>query len=62
MAVTPPGDAELHLLTDWTEPGRNARIGRSAVLSLLTHIAAIVFLLSPAAAYITGRVGDIVSE
>jgi TonB family protein len=30
---------------DWSEPGRRARIGRSAVLSLLTHVAAIVFVL-----------------
>ena len=44
-AVTPPADADLHLLTDWAEPGRNARIGRSAVLSLLTHVAAILFVL-----------------
>ena len=44
-AVTPPANADLHLLTDWAEPGRNARIGRSAVLSLLTHVAAILFVL-----------------
>ena len=30
---------------DWAEPGRRARIGRSAVLSLLAHAAAIVFVL-----------------
>ena len=44
-AVTPPPEADLHLLTDWAEPGRSARIGRSAVLSLITHAAAILFLL-----------------
>ena len=44
-AVTPPPEADLHLLTDWSEPGRNARIGRSAVLSLITHGVAIIFLL-----------------
>ncbi|HUB81939.1 MAG TPA: energy transducer TonB [Bryobacteraceae bacterium] len=44
-AVTPPPEAELHLLTDWTEPGRNKRIGRSAVLSLVTHAAAIAFVI-----------------
>jgi len=44
-AVKPPAEADLHLLTDWAEPGRNARIGRSAVLSLLTHVAAILFVL-----------------
>jgi protein TonB len=43
--VPAPADAELHLLTDWGEAGDRARIGRSAVLSLLTHAAAIVFLL-----------------
>ena len=40
-----PAEADLNLLTDWAEPGRRARIGRSAVLSLLTHAAAIGFLL-----------------
>src|SRR5580704_10231986 len=44
-AVKPLPEAELHLLTDWSEPGRNARIGRSAVLSLVAHVAAIIFLL-----------------
>jgi len=44
-AVTPPPEADLHLLTDWSEPGRNARIGRSAILSLITHVVAIIFLL-----------------
>jgi TonB family protein len=44
-AVTPPPEADLHLLTDWAEPGRNARIGRSAVLSLAAHAAAIIFVL-----------------
>jgi protein TonB len=44
-AVIPPSDADLHLLTDWAEPGRNARIGRSAVLSLLTHVFAILFVV-----------------
>jgi protein TonB len=44
-AVTPPPEADLNLLMDWTEPGSRARIGQSAVLSLLTHVAAIVFVL-----------------
>jgi len=44
-AVTPPADADLHLLTDWAEPGGRARMGQSAVLSLLTHAAAIAFVL-----------------
>jgi TonB family protein len=44
-AVTPPAESDLHLLTDWGEPGRNARIGRSAALSLLSHAAAILFVL-----------------
>lgn len=44
-AVTPPPEADLNLLMDWAEPGRRERIGRSAVLSLLTHAAAIVFVL-----------------
>jgi TonB family protein len=44
--VPPPADAELHLLTDWGDPAGRARMGRSAALSLLTHAAAIVFLLA----------------
>jgi len=44
-AVTPPAEADLHLLTDWAEPGRPARIGQSAVLSLLVHAAAIIFVV-----------------
>src|SRR5580698_1653744 len=44
-AVKPPAEDDLHLLTDWSEPGRNARISRSAVLSLLSHAAAIVFVM-----------------
>ena len=43
--VAPPADAELQLLTDWGDPVGRARMGRSAVLSLLAHAAAIVFLL-----------------
>jgi len=45
-AVTPPAESDLHLLTDWAEPGRNARIGRSAALSLVTHVAMILFVLA----------------
>jgi periplasmic protein TonB len=36
---------DLKILTDWSEPGGRARVGRSAVLSLLTHAAAIAFLI-----------------
>jgi len=43
--VQHPADAELNLLMDWSEPGGRARMGRSAVLSLLTHAAAILFVL-----------------
>ena len=44
-AVTPPPESELNLLMDWAEPGRNARAGRSAAISLIVHAIAIVFLL-----------------
>ena len=43
--VPPPADAELHLLTDWSDPAGRARMARSIVLSLLINCAAIVFLL-----------------
>jgi TonB family protein len=44
-AVAPPPDADLHLLADWAEPGRNARLRRSAVLSLAAHAAVIIFVV-----------------
>jgi TonB family protein len=44
-AVTPRPESDLNLLMDWAEPGRNARVGRSAALSIIVHVAAIIFLL-----------------
>ena len=41
----PPADLELHLLTDWGDPSGRARKGRAAILSVLVHIAAIVFIV-----------------
>ena len=43
--VPPPPDDELHLLTEWGDPSDRARGGWSALLSLLAHAAAIVFVL-----------------
>jgi TonB family protein len=37
----PPADAELHLLTDWSEVGRPERTRKAAIGSLLTHVALI---------------------
>ena len=34
----PPADAELHLLTDWSEAGRRERTRTAAIGSLLTHV------------------------
>jgi protein TonB len=42
----PPVDAELHLLTDWSDPARRTRTGQAAVISVLVHIAGIVFLIA----------------
>jgi protein TonB len=42
----PPADLELHLLTDWSDPSGRARTGRAAVMSVLVHIAAIVFVVA----------------
>ncbi len=42
----PPADAELHLLTDWSEPGGSARHRKAAALSLLFHV---VFIMAVAA-------------
>lgn len=41
----PPAGVELHLLTDWSDPARRSRTGRAAVLSVLVHIVAIVFVV-----------------
>ena len=41
----PPADVELHLLTDWRDPSGRGRTGRAAVLSVLVHIAAVVFVV-----------------
>jgi protein TonB len=41
----PPADVELHLLTDWSDPSGRGRTGRAAVLSVLVHIAAVVFVV-----------------
>ncbi|HUI55835.1 MAG TPA: TonB family protein [Bryobacteraceae bacterium] len=42
----PPADVELHLLTDWSDPARRTRTGRAAILSVLLHIGAVVFLMA----------------
>jgi TonB family protein len=42
----PPADVELHLLTDWGDPAGRARRGRAAVISVLAHIAVIVFIVA----------------
>ena len=42
----PPADVELHLLTNWGDPAGRARTGRAAVMSVLVHIAAIVFIVA----------------
>jgi len=41
----PPADLELHLLTDWSDPAGRVRTERAAVMSVLVHIALIVFLV-----------------
>ena len=42
----PPPDAELHLLTEWREPGSGERTRRAAIGSVLTHVAIIGILMS----------------
>lgn len=42
----PPADAELHLLTDWNEPGRGTRTRTAAIGSLIAHVALIGIVLS----------------
>jgi TonB family protein len=43
--VQPPADAELHLLTEWSEPGRGQRTRTAAALSFLAHAALILLVL-----------------
>ena len=40
-----PTDDELNLLREWRDPSGRARMGRSAVLSLVAHAAAFIFIL-----------------
>jgi TonB family protein len=42
----PPPDAELHLLTEWREPGSGERTRKAAIGSVLTHVAIIGILMS----------------
>ena len=42
----PPPDAELHLLTDWSEVGQDDRRRKAAIGSLLTHVALIAIAIS----------------
>src|ERR1035438_676003 len=42
----PPADVELHLLTDWGDAAGRTRTGQAAVMSVLVHIAAIVFIVA----------------
>ena len=43
--VKPGEDAELHLLTDWGDPGSRSRGRKAAVISVLAHVALIVTLV-----------------
>ncbi|MBZ5727945.1 MAG: TonB family protein [Acidobacteriia bacterium] len=42
--VPPPADAELHLLTEWREPGSASRTRKAAVGSVLAHIGVLTLL------------------
>ena len=44
--VQPPAGAELHILTQWGDPGDRPRKRRAAVLSVLVHVAVVVALFS----------------
>ena len=43
--VQTPADDELHLLTEWGDPGSRARRGRAAVLSVLAHAVGLALIL-----------------
>jgi TonB family protein len=44
--VQPPAGAELHILTQWGDPGDRPRKRRAAVLSVVAHVAVVVALFS----------------
>ena len=44
--VQPPPDAELHLLTEWSEPGRRERTRTAAIGSLIAHVLIIAALMA----------------
>jgi len=41
-----PIDAELHLLTDWSDPGAGARHRKAAILTIAIHLAVVVALFT----------------
>jgi len=41
-----PIDAELHLLTDWSDPGAGARHRKAAILTVAIHVAVVVALFT----------------
>ena len=43
--VQPPADAELHLLTDWGDPGAAARRSQAAVATVLLHVLVVTGLI-----------------
>jgi len=44
--VQSPPEPELHLLTEWSEPGRGKRTRAAAIGSLLTHVAIVAIVAS----------------
>src|SRR4051794_385896 len=44
--VQPSPDAELHLLYEWSEPGRGERTRTAAIGSILAHIAIVAILMA----------------
>ena len=41
-----PIDAELHLLTDWSDPGAGARRRNAAIATITIHVAVVVILFT----------------
>jgi len=53
--VQPPADAELHLLTDWGDPGAAARRGKAAVATVFLHVLVITAIASIPADFLQSR-------
>jgi TonB family protein len=53
--VQPPADAELHLLTDWGDPGGSSRRRKAAIATVLLHVGVITLIAVLPADFLESR-------